>query len=213
MTASKGWEAVHVDELDAIPVAGVVWHPVRLRLGIEAFGMNVYTAEAVGKQIVEEHDESSLGHQEVYVVVRGRVAFTVDGQTFDAPPGTIVFIREPTLRRVGVAQTEDALVLAVGNAAGRAYEPSAWENTFAAAPLLEEGRFDEALTLFAKGLRDHPGDASLLYNLACAEARANRKDDAITHLREAIAAQDRFAEAARTDPDFDAIRDDPEFPV
>ena len=210
---SKAWEAVHVDELDAIPVAGVVWHPVRRRLGIEAFGMNVYTAEAVGKQIVEEHDESSLGHQEVYVVVRGRVTFTVDGETIDAPAGTIVFIREPALKRVGVAETEDALVLAVGNAAGRAYEPSAWETSFAAAPLLDQGRFEEALALFADGLREHPGNPSLLYNLACAEARAGRREDAIGHLREAIAAQDRFAERARSDPDFDSIRDDPAFPV
>jgi tetratricopeptide (TPR) repeat protein len=210
---AAGWEAVHVDDLDAIPVAGVVWHPVRRRLGIEAFGMNVYTAEAVGKQIVEEHDESSLGHQEVYVVIRGRVTFTVGGEAVDAPAGTIVFIREPTLKRVAVAETEDALVLAVGNAAGRAYEPSAWETSFAAAPLLDQGRFDEALALFAEGLREHPGNASLLYNIACAEARAGRKEDAISHLREAIAAQDRFAERARSDPDFDSIRGDPSFPV
>jgi tetratricopeptide (TPR) repeat protein len=211
--SERGWESVHVDELDAIPVAGVVWHPVRRRLGIQAFGMNVYTAEAVGRQIVEEHDESSLGHQEVYAVIRGRVAFTVGGETFAAPAGTIVFIRDPALKRVAVAETEDAMVLAVGNAAGKPYEPSAWETTFAAAPLLEQGRFDEALQLFAEGLRDHPGNASLLYNLACAEARAGRRDDAVAHLREAIAAQDRFAEAARTDPDFDAIRDDASFPV
>src|SRR2546422_2139473 len=100
---SRGWEAVHVDELDAIPVAGVVWHPVRRRLGIAAFGMNVYTAEAIGKQIVEEHDESSLGHQEVYVVVRGRITFTVDGETVDAPAGTIGFIPAPTPPRGAVA--------------------------------------------------------------------------------------------------------------
>src|SRR5438045_2909077 len=29
--SERGWEAVHVDELDSIPVAGVVWHPVRRR--------------------------------------------------------------------------------------------------------------------------------------------------------------------------------------
>jgi len=50
--SEAGWEKVHLDELDSIPVAGVVWHPVRRRLGIEAFGMNAYTAEGVGKQIV-----------------------------------------------------------------------------------------------------------------------------------------------------------------
>jgi tetratricopeptide (TPR) repeat protein len=209
----SGFETVHVDDLDAIPVAGVVWHPIRLRLGIEAFGMNAYTAEGVGAQIIEEHDESSLGHQEVYVVVRGRVTFTVGGETVDAPAGTIVFIRDPSLRRVGVAETDDALVFAVGNAPGRAYEPSAWETTFAAAPLLDQGRYDEALELFAAGLREHPGHAALLYNLACAESRAGRKGDAIEHLREAIAADARFAERAREDPDFEAIRGDAGFPA
>jgi len=209
----SGYEVVRVDELDAIPVAGVVWHPVRRRLGIRAFGMNAYTAEAVGKQIVEEHDESSLGHEEVYVVVRGVVTFTIDGETFDAEAGTIVFIREPSLRRVGVAKTDDALVLAVGNAPGKPYEPSAWEASFAAVPLLDAGRFDEAAQMLTEELREHPGNGSLLYNLACAESRAGRTDDAIAHLREAIAAEDRFAERAREDPDFDAIRRKPGFPA
>jgi tetratricopeptide (TPR) repeat protein len=209
----SGFEVARFDELDSIPVAGVVWHPVRRRLGIRAFGMNAYSAEAIGEQIVEEHDETSLGHEEVYVVVRGGVTFTIDGETFDAEAGTIVFIREPTLRRVAVAKTDDALVLAVGNAPGKAYEPSPWEASFAAAPLIASGRFDEAVELLEEGLRERPGHPSLLYNLACAESRGGRTEDAVGHLREAIAADERYAERAREDPDFDAIRDEPGFPA
>jgi len=126
----SGWESAHVDELDALRVAGVVWRPVRRRFDIRAFGMNAYTAEGVGEQIVEEHDESNLGHQEVYVVVRGRVTFTIGDETLDAPAGTLVFIRDPSLRRVAVAETGDAVVLAVGNAPGKAYEVSEWEERF-----------------------------------------------------------------------------------
>jgi hypothetical protein len=212
----SGWEAVHLDELDAISVAGVVWHPVRRRLGIRAFGINAYTAEAVGKHVVEDHDESdggAGGHEELYLVVRGRATFTVDGETLDAPSGTIVCIRDPKVRRSAVAEEADTLVVAVGGEPGRAYAVSPWEPAFAAAPLLDDGRYEEALELFAEGLREQPGNASLLYNLACAEARAGRADDAIAHLAEAIAADERYAERARADPDFDAIRGEPGFPA
>ena len=208
-----GFEKVHVDELDRIPVAGVVWRPVRRRLGIRAFGMNAYSAEGVGKQIVEEHDESGLGHEEVYTVVRGRVRFTVGDEEFEAPAGTIVFVRDPSLRRVAVAETEDALVLAVGNAPGRAYEPSAWEAWFAAAPLIEERRLDEAYAVFEEALREHPDHPSILYNFACAEARGGRGESAVEHLRRAVEAEPKLAERARSDPDLDAIRDDPAFPA
>jgi tetratricopeptide (TPR) repeat protein len=208
-----GFEKVHVDELDRIPVAGVVWRPVRRRLGIRAFGMNAYSAEGVGKQIVEEHDESGLGHEEVYTVVRGRVRFTVGEEELDAPAGTIVFIRDPSLRRVAVAETEDALVLAVGNAPGRAYEPSPWEAWFAAGPLVDDGRFDEAYAIFEEALREHPDHPSILYNYACAEARGGRRDSALEHLRRAVEARPELAERAHGDSDFDAIRDDPAFPA
>ena len=207
---------MHVDELDAIPVAGVVWHPIRRRLGIHAFGINAYTAEAVGKHVVEEHDESTSGaggHQEVYFVARGRATFTLDGESLDAPAGTIVFIRDHAVRRVAVAETEDTLVLAIGADPAHLYEVSPWETTFAADPLLRAGRFDEALAMLHEGLEQHPGNPSLLYNLACAEARSGKSKDAIEHLSQAIAANEKYVEHARNDPDFDAIRDEPGFPA
>jgi quercetin dioxygenase-like cupin family protein len=126
----SGFEIVHADELEQIHVAGVVWRPLRRKLGIRAFGTNVYSAAGVGEQIVEEHDESTLGHEEMYVVLRGRVTFTIGGGKHEADAGTIVFVRDPRLRRVAVAESEDALVLAIGNAPGKAYEPSEWEDRF-----------------------------------------------------------------------------------
>jgi quercetin dioxygenase-like cupin family protein len=126
----SGFEVVHADELEQIHVAGVVWRPLRRKLGIRAFGTNVYSAASVGAPIVEDHDESTLGHEEMYVVLRGSVTFTIGGEKREAEAGTIVFIRDPKLRRVAVAESEDALVLAVGNAPGKAYEPSEWEDRF-----------------------------------------------------------------------------------
>ena len=212
-----GWEAVHIDDLDAIPVAhGLVWRPVRRRLGIRAFGVNAYTSEAVGDQVVEEHDETGSGaggHEELYVVVRGRATFTIDGETVDAPAGTLVFVREPALKRVAIAEEEGTLVLAVGGEPGRAYEVSPWEFSFAAAPLLKAGRFDEAIALLNEGLAEHPRNASLLYNLACAEAQTNHPLEALTHLREALLINPGYSENARSDPDFDPIRAEPGFPA
>ncbi len=215
--AARGWESVHVDDLDAIPVAeGVVWRPLRRRLGIRAFGTNAYTSEGVGKHIVEDHDElggGAGGHEEMYVVVRGRARFTVDGEELDAPAGTIVFLREPALKRVAIAEEEGTVVLAVGGEPGHAYEVSPWEHTFTAMPLLRAERWQEAIAVLEEGLRDHPTNASLLYNLACAESQAGRVVDALTHLQEAVRRNPAYAENARTDTDFDPIRREPGFPA
>ena len=118
-----GWEVTSFDSLDAIPVGdGVVWRPVRRQFDIRAFGTNAYTSEGVGKHIIEEHDELGAGaggHEELYVVVRGRATFTVDGERIDAPAGTLVFIRDPALKRVAIAEEEGTVVLAVGGEPGR----------------------------------------------------------------------------------------------
>jgi hypothetical protein len=144
---SEGWQAVHVDELDSHAVAGVVWHPLRRRLGIRAFGTNMYTAEEVGSQIVEEHAETGLGHEEMYVVVRGQVTFTIGGDELDATAGTVVFVRDPALRRVAVSKSEDALVLAVGGPPDAPYTPSAWEPWFLAHVAADAGQEEAALEL------------------------------------------------------------------
>jgi tetratricopeptide (TPR) repeat protein len=203
---------VHVDELDAIEMPeGFVWRPVRRHFGIRAFGTNAYTPGASG-QIVEEHTEAQLEHEEIYLVLRGRVRFTVDGDEHELGPGELVFVRDPSLRRGGVALTDDAAVLAIGGKPGQAHEVSAWEYVFAASPHIQAGRLDEALQVMQEGLADKPGDPAMLYNLACLEARTGKTAGALDHLLMAVESDDRFREYAQTDEDFDSIRDDPRFP-
>jgi tetratricopeptide (TPR) repeat protein len=212
---STGWEAVHLDGLDAIPVAGVVWHPVRRRLGIRAFGINAYSPDRIGGHVIEEHDETGTGaggHEETYIVVRGRATFTIGGETQDAPAGTIVFVRDPALKRVAVAEEEDTLVLAIGGDPEHAYDVPPWEHYFAAAPLLDAGRFDEGIAMIEEALHKQPENPSVLYNLACAESRAGRTAEALAHLGQAVAIDTKYVEYARKDPDFTAIRDEPGFP-
>jgi quercetin dioxygenase-like cupin family protein len=203
----------HIDELEGIELPdGFTWKPVRRHFGIKAFGINVYTPGASG-QIVEEHTEGQLGHEEIYLVLRGRVKFTVDGSDHELGQGQLVFVRDPSLKRAGVALTDDAAVLAVGGKPGEAFEVSAWETWFAAVPLVEAKKWDEVIALHNEALAERPDHPALLYNLACMESLAGYADDALTHLARAVELDPKFAEAAAKDEDFASIRDDPRFPV
>jgi quercetin dioxygenase-like cupin family protein len=203
---------VHIDELDAIEMPeGFVWRPVRRHFGIQAFGTNAYTPGASG-QIIEEHTEQTYGHEEMYLVLRGRVRFTVDGNDHELGPGQLVHLSDPGIRRGAVALTDDAAVLAVGGKPGQPHEVSAWEYAFAASPLLRAGRYDEARQLLHEGLEAKPGNAALLYDLACAEALAGDAETALDLLNESVTTEERFREYAQTDEDFASIRDDPRFP-
>jgi mannose-6-phosphate isomerase-like protein (cupin superfamily) len=106
------------------PVEDLDWRPVRHHLGVASFGTNAYVAKDVGDLVVEDHDEDEF--EELYVVVSGAARFTVDGETFDAPHGTLVLVTPPS-QRVAHATEPNTTVLAVGNVPGKAYETSEWE--------------------------------------------------------------------------------------
>jgi tetratricopeptide (TPR) repeat protein len=202
----------HIDELGAVELPdGFVWRPVRRHFGIKAFGVNVYTPGASG-QIVEEHTESQLEHEEIYLVLRGRVKFTIDGSEHELGQGQLVFVRDTSLRRAGVALTDDAAVLAIGGKPGEAFEVSAWETWFAAYPLQQAEKWDEVIAIYDEALAEKPDNPALVYNLACMEALAGRPDDALEHLARAIELRPEFAENAQKDEDFASIKDDPRFP-
>ena len=189
-----------------------MWRPIRRRFDVRGFGANAYTSEGVGRQIVEEHDEST-GQEECYVVVRGRARFTLNGEEVDAPAGTVVYIRDSTVTRGAIAEEEDTAVLAVGGFVGKPFEVSVWEASFAALPFTQAERWDEALTILEDGLREHPGHPAALYYLARIEARAGRRVAAITHLQEALRSDPEWADQARAHSDFAAIRREPGFPA
>ena len=210
----SSYEVARFDELESIPVAeGLVWHPIRRRFGVGAFGINAYTAEEVGGHVVERHTEQQLGHEEVYIVVSGRARFVLDGDEIEARAGTMVFIRDPSVQREAIAEEPGTLVLAVGGKPGSAYQPSAWETMFYAIPATRDGRWDDAIALHEEALRERPGHAALLYNLACMESRGGRHEDALLHLQQAAELEQRWATHAQTDTDFDAIRGEPGFPT
>jgi mannose-6-phosphate isomerase-like protein (cupin superfamily) len=204
-----GARVIHIDDVGPLAVLDgqLQWHPLRHELGIRPFGMNAYTAANAGDLVVEEHTEESLGHEEVYVVLEGRATFTLDGEEFDAPAGTVVHLPDPKVRRVARAAQDGTRVLAVGAKPGAAYEPSPWESAFRAEALARSGDVEGAIAICRAALAERPDNASVLYNLACFEALGGSEADAIGHLRRAFELRPELREWAARDDDLAALRD------
>jgi quercetin dioxygenase-like cupin family protein len=207
-------EPFRIATLDELAVTGAPgsrrWSRVRVGLGISAFGVNAWTAEEDGQAVIGEHTEES-GHEELYFVARGHATFTVAGDEIDGPAGTFVFVRDPTAKRKAVAKEAGTTVLAAGGTPGEAFAPQNWEQTAYVLRHWATGDFEQAITELAELRGRYPGDPGLVYNLACAESRSGRTEDALAHLRDAVERDDRFRELAENDADFDPIRDEPGF--
>lgn len=206
-----------VTTLDEIPREpgdeGSAWLRLRKELDVQAFGVNVYGADA-GKRVIEEHDElgaAAARHEELYVVLRGRARFELDGDEHDAPTGTAVFVRDPAVRRGAHAEKDGTLVLVAGGAPGKAYEVAIWEQAADAYPHWERGDYGRAVEILRAVVEKYPETGLIVYNLACAETLNGEHDAALEHLARATALEERWRKAAQEDPDFDAVRDDPRF--
>ncbi len=209
------FETAHLDELARLK-GEFDTIPIRIPLGITAFGVNAYGSGEAGGHVIEEHDELGAGagrHEELYVVLSGRARFTVAGEELDAPAGTLVFVRDPAARRGATALEPDTTVLVVGGTAGKAFEPSPWESWLEARPFYDAKDFESAAGVMAGALEAHPDNPNVLYNLACCEALASRRDDALTHLARAAELDPRVRVWAATDADLDPIRSDERFPA
>jgi hypothetical protein len=203
-------KVVHLDDIRGLPGPDTLtWHPVRATLGIRAFGTNAYTATEPGQDVVEPHTEDpGLAHEELYFVARGRARFTIDGDSFDAPTGTYVFVPDPESHRHAVAEEAGTTVLSFGGPP--VFEPSAWEWSFRANAVRDSDP-EQARAIFAEGFQAHPESAGLHYNLACLEAIQGNRDAALASLRRAGELNSKMPEYAREDADFESLRDDREF--
>jgi tetratricopeptide (TPR) repeat protein len=213
---SDSYRVAHLDDLDRIAVAGGQYRPIRRRLGVRAFGINAYTAEKAGDQVVEHHTEGAGGgsgrQEELYMVVTGHAEFTVAEDTIDAPAGTMVFVPDVDVKRSAVATADGTTVLVVGGPADSPIPTSPFEYWFAAEAPYNAGDYDRAVEVASEGLAEWPESGQLNYQLACFHALAGRREEALEHLAVAVANDPRVAEWASDDADLDSIRDDPSFP-
>jgi tetratricopeptide (TPR) repeat protein len=208
----SSYAVAHLDDIDEITDGREPWRPIRLHFGIQAFGVNAWTAPNPGDRIINEHDESDAAdsQEELYIVLRGRAKFELDGEQVDAPPGTLVFAR-PGVKRTAFAEESGTTVLALGGTPGKAYEPQGWEIWAPLNPLYQSGQYEEAADRGRELVEAHPDYANLTYNVACCESLAGRTDDALEHLRLAIDRNEGLRELASDDSDLDAIRNEPAF--
>jgi tetratricopeptide (TPR) repeat protein len=213
---SGAFRVSHLEDLDRIEAAGVVYRPIRRPMGVRAFGINAYTAARAGDEVIERHDEVSGGgagrQEEVYLVLAGHAEFTVAGETVDAPEGTLVFIPDLTAERRAVAKADETTVVVVGGPADSPIPTSPFEYWFAAEPAYKAGDYDRAAEIASEGLAEWPQHGTLHYQLACYHALAGRREHALAHLATAVENEPRAAEWAAGDSDLDSIRDDPAFP-
>jgi|SRR5690348_18282875 len=212
---TDGYRVLAIDDVAPLAVVGgtLQWRPLRRTLGVRAFGINAYTAANAGDEVVEDHDEEGLGHEEIYVVLTGRATFTVGGEALDVPAGSLVYLSDPTVRRHAVAAEPNTTVLAVGGKPGEAFHPSAWEHYFAAGAAQEAGDLEGAFELVQRGLEEHPDNVVLLFNAACYRALAGQGDEAIGFLQRAYESDPERVREFAGDPDLNSIRDRPDWPV
>jgi len=185
--------------------------PVREHLGIHAFGINAFTPGEDGR-LVGEHDEAGSGQEELYIVLDGHATFEIDGETVDAPAGTLVFVRPESQRKA----TGEGTVLAIGGTPGEAYQAIDWGEAWSfhqdSMVAYGEQRYADALDSVRAGLERMPDNAGLHYNYACfATLAGDTGDETFGHLQRSVELFPPFRKQAPRDDDLAAVRDDPRF--
>jgi hypothetical protein len=200
-----------LEDIDELTDGREPYRPVRHHFGVTSFGVTAWTGRRAGDRIINEHDESEPdGDEELYLVLRGRAMFELDGDRVDAPAGTFVFA-PPGVKRTAFAEEPETTIVVLGGTPGKAYEPDGWELWAPLNPLHAAGEYAEAADRGRDLVAAHPQYAGLLYNLACCESLAGRTADALEHLGRAIERSERCRSYARDDSDFDPIRAEPAF--
>lgn len=217
----KGYVFEKLDELEPAPLIapgatndGRQRLDIRRRFDITSFGVQAFRAPS-GVDVIREHDEIGPlgvpGQEELYVVLEGTATFELDGETVEAPAGSIVLVR-PEAKRKAVAKDDGTTILVVGGTPGEAYVPAPPEagEAFIA---YGKGDYETALAKQLVVAEKRPDDPVAHFNAACFAARAGRTDDAIGHLERSVELDERIKDLIRTDEDLDSIREDPRFAV
>ena len=213
-TTVTSYDVISIGERAAEGDDDRVYVRLRADLDIGAFGASASFQKKAGELVVTEHDEvgpASDGHEELYVVVQGRATFTVDGDEIDAPQGTVVFVRNPAAKRKAIAETDGTIVFAAGGRRGEAYRLAPGPSLREFHSLHGEKEIDGAMAVCREALETYPGNAFILYNVACLESLLGQPDDALATLATSVEGWPAYKDLAREDEDFASLREDPRF--
>jgi tetratricopeptide (TPR) repeat protein len=189
----KGYVLARLDELEPAPILapgvtddGRQRFDVRRRFDITSYGIQAFRAPS-GVDVIREHDETLLGEagqEELYIVLNGAATFEIDGESVEAPAGSLVHV-QPTAKRKATAKDEATTILVVGGAPGKAYEPAPAEAAEAFVAYTEAD-YETAVAKQLIVVEKRPNDPVAHFNAGCFAARAGRTDEAIEHLRRAV---------------------------
>ena len=207
MSDKQSWKVAHLDEIERRGRD----IPVREHLGIHSFGINGFVRGEDGT-LINDHDEAGSGQEELYFVVDGTATFEVDGETIEAPQGTLLYVGPEARRKA----TGDATILVMGGTPGEVYQAvdwgEAWQFHRESLTAYSEQRYGDAVEAVRAGLELMPDHAGLQFNYACfATLAGDTSDETFDHLRRSVELLPRFREDARRDDDFASVRDDPRF--
>ena len=116
---------VNLSEVPETAISSGRWQPLNERLGISHFGISAVAMDP-GDDFDIEHDESDCGHQEAYVVVAGRAGFRVGSEEFEAGPGEVVAVPDPTETRNYWAVEPGTRMICLGAGPGAEHDYGAW---------------------------------------------------------------------------------------
>jgi quercetin dioxygenase-like cupin family protein len=107
----EGWSAANLDDLGE----GPGFRKVRAELGVSAFGANAVVLPAGYATKSHYHDRQ----EELYLVLRGEIEFTLGDETVTLGQGGVVRVDPHTVRALrNTSAEEEAMYFAVGAADG-----------------------------------------------------------------------------------------------
>src|SRR5918992_2183545 len=103
------------------------WYPLQHHFGLTAFGSNVYVARAADEELLDPHDETKSGQEELYLVVAGAARFELDGEEVRAEAPFVVAVPDAAVVREARALEAGTTVLALGGEPRERFE-SSWQS-------------------------------------------------------------------------------------